>query len=144
LAAPHRDETPPTDQDIERLSSSYDAHVDGVRERPSWYQLLRGTQGDPVAVLNAGIVEDSSDFPADSLFAEWGYVVDFDAGAFEVYEGFQTQPHEEGRFASKEPVHDGYYPVRLIASWPLSKLPSIANFLMELSFEDAYHSPGAA
>lgn len=119
------DSDKPTDEDIARLRRWSDLSVGGASERPTWYQLLRQTQGDAGAILEAGVIEDASDFPADSLFAEWGYVVDLDSNMFEVYEGFQKVPHSDGRFSSN-PVPDdsNYYPVRLIRSWPLADLPT--------------------
>ena len=80
-------------------------------------------------MLAAGVIEDAGDFPADSLFAEWGYVIDLDGdGMFEVYEGFQKSPHDKGRFAGMERDGD-YYPVALRARWPLANLPDEASFL---------------
>lgn len=121
----------PTADDVARLAPFTNLNVGGPSERPTWYQLLRETQGDPGAMLKAGVIEDGGDFPADSLFAEWGYVIDFDAQALEVYVGFQREPHQEGRFASLE-GRDGYYPVRLLKSWPLAELPDGATFTAEL------------
>jgi len=118
----------PTDADIAALKDFYDPNVGGRRERPDWYQLLRRTQGEPQLMLQAGVIEDASTFPADSLFAEWGYVVDFDAQVFEVYQGFQQSPHTEGRFAAMAPEGNGYFPVRLAASWPLKALPTDEEF----------------
>lgn len=117
------DEAEPTEADIERLKPYYNPSVGERSERPTWYQLLHETQGNPGAMLAAGAIEDASRFPADSLFAEWGYVVDFDAKVFEVYVGFQSRSHGEGRFAAMPRVREGYAPVRLIKSWPLAELP---------------------
>jgi hypothetical protein len=102
-----------------------------LREGQEWYDLLHETQGKPALILEAGVIEDASAFPRDSLFAEWGYVADFDAGNFEVYEGFQMSPHAAGRFADQEPDResDGYYPVALKVSWPFSSLPSDEDFM---------------
>lgn len=119
----------PTDEDIAHLVPYTDTSVGARSGRPDWYQLLRRTQGDPAAMLAAGVIEDAGDFPADSLFAEWGYVVDFDTQSFEVYEGFQQVRHEAGRFASLKPCGNGYHPVRLVASWSLASLPTSADFL---------------
>jgi hypothetical protein len=131
------DDDQPTDEDVERLREFADFEVDRKywdgekyipRERPSWYQLLRRTQGEPAEMLRAGVIADASGFPADSLFAEWGYVIDLTAEVFEVYEGFQTHPHKRGRFAEMQPERDGYYPVRLRRSWPLADLPTDEAF----------------
>lgn len=126
------EDTEPTDEDVARLQPFYDPNVGGRSERPTWYQLLRRTQGSPGAMLEAGVIEDSSTFPADSLFAEYGYVVDFDGQTLEAYEGFQTAAHADGRFAHMD-GHDEYFPVRLVASWPLSKLPSDEEFCAQIA-----------
>ncbi|HEY3435961.1 MAG TPA: hypothetical protein VGK41_09940, partial [Solirubrobacterales bacterium] len=81
-------QTEPTDADFKQLKAFYNPNVGGPSARPTWYQLLRGTQGNPGAMLRAGVIEDASDFPTNSLFAEWGYIVDFDERRLEVYEGF--------------------------------------------------------
>jgi hypothetical protein len=126
VVAPDSD---PTAEDVERLARFHNPNVGGGRMTPDWYQLLRETQGMPGLILEAGVIEDASGFPADSLFAEWGYVVDFDGQAFEVYRGFQSEPHADGRFASETPNDGGYYPVRLVASWPFSALPDGSAFI---------------
>lgn len=103
----------------------------GTRSMDDWYCLLRETQGNPAQILAAGYMTDARDFPADSLFAEYGYVVDFDAQRFEAYRGFQEQPHDKGRFASRKPkaLNVGtYYPVALVESWPLDALPTDEAF----------------
>lgn len=91
---------------------------------------------NPGHILNAGVYVDDNDFPLNSLFAEWGYVIDLDTGFFEVYQGFQQSPHTSGRFASRRGgeryghlIGGGYHPVALIASWPLSALPSGEDFV---------------
>jgi hypothetical protein len=121
-------------EDIARLAPYTNRGVGAHSATPDWYQLLRETQGDPGAMLAAGVIEDASEFPADSLFAEWGYVMDFDAQVFKVYEGFQREPHAEGRFATltTRDRSDDYYPVRLIKTWPLAELPDSAAFVAAL------------
>lgn len=124
----------PTPEDVERLAPWTDLGVSSGNT-DDWYCLLRRTQGNPAAMLRAGYIEDAGGFPTDSLFAEWGYVVDLDAETFEVYQGFQKDPHDRGRFSSREfdrePAASGttYYPVALAASWPLKDLPTSEDFL---------------
>lgn len=124
----------PTAEDIEHLRQFANLGV-GEQTLDDWYVLLRNTQGKPALMLEAGAIEDAAHFPLDSLMAEWGYVVDFDAGSFEVYRGFQISPHDEGRFAARPPAgHDArlsstYYPCALVASWPLSDLPDAKSFI---------------
>jgi hypothetical protein len=87
----------------------------------------------PGHILLAGAWFDDRDFPLDSLWAEWGYVIDLDAQKFEVYRGFQQRPPTTGRFAGRGgPLHPKvgfYYPVALAASWPMSELPSDEEFV---------------
>lgn len=133
------DETPVTDDDIERLRP----FTDRGRGRASthlpadWYQLLRRTQGKPDEILRAGVIEDASDFPLCSLFAEWGYVVDLDAETLEVYRGFQQHHHSWGRFAGRTgaDMDRGWYPCALLRSWPLSDLPDDGAFVAALEGE---------
>jgi len=124
----------PTAEEKEALQQYADAHV-GSQRLDDWYVLLRHTQGEPALILAAGVMGDSAEFPLNSLFAEWGYIVDFDSQMFEVYKGFQHEPHEEGRFASRtgDGMHEGYYPCRLIAQWPLSQIPSEEEFLADIA-----------
>jgi hypothetical protein len=127
----------PSAEDIERLAPYANTRVSGQRI-DEWYVLLRGKQGNLAAMLDAGVIEDASGFPLDSLFAEWGYVVDLDAQTFEAYEGFQKAAHDKGRFADRESTDGdrGYHPCALAASWPLSALPADKDFLSALEGED--------
>lgn len=117
------DDQPPTDADIEHLRQFANLRVGEQSER-SWYCLLRGTQGKPGAILQAGAIEGAPEFPLDSLFAEYGYIVDLDAGTFEAYRGFQREQHDKGRFAARGNARGDYFPCALVASWPLAELPS--------------------
>lgn len=126
----------PTPEDVKRLRPWTDL---GVSEQSTddWYCLLRNTQGNVSAMLAAGVIEDSGYFPADSLFAEWGYVIDLDGdGGFEVYRGFQKSPHTRGRFASTTPTTAGYYPVALVARWALADLPDEITFVSKVDPAD--------
>jgi hypothetical protein len=91
-------ETPPTAAQKERARSvgTVDTDVSEQSEN-DWYCLLRGAQGDLRKTLDVGVMVDGANFANDSLFCEWGYVIDLDNRIFEVYRGFQEEPHE-GRF----------------------------------------------
>jgi hypothetical protein len=124
----------PTAEDVERLKPWTNLNV-GEQSEDDWYCLLRKTQGYPAEMLKAGYIEDAGEFPTDSLFAEWGYIVDADAQTFEVFKGFQREPHDKGRFAARTPQRPSsalgstYYPVALVASFPLKELPSDDAFM---------------
>lgn len=126
----------PTPADVEALAEFTDLGVGERGTRPTWYQLLRRTQGDLGAILRAGVIEDASEFPLDSLFAKHGYLVDLDTSAFVAYRGFRREPHDRGRFAGRAGGgNPGYYPVAEVARWTIEAmvpLPTYAEFLSAL------------
>lgn len=124
-------EQPPTQRDIERLSPYMDDDLAQPPDPPDWSTLLLGTQGDPAKILDCGYIKDASDFPINSLFAEWGYLVNLDIGKIEVYRGVQDTPHHESRFASRPPAGNGYWPVKLVATFPLDKPDYTALLALE-------------
>jgi hypothetical protein len=103
------------------------------------YQVDKVSTEGWEAQLDDGHYIDSTNFPIyDSLFCEWSYVIDADTRTFEVYKGFQDEPHNDGRFAkifnlqSAKVERSGrkiWYPVRLIQSWSFDDLPSDKEFL---------------
>lgn len=134
----------PTPDQVKALKQYADPSVgnNGIHntEVHDWYQLLRNTQGDPEATLSAGFMIDSHQFPLDSLFCEWGYLVNFDTDEFEVYRGFQNSPPTAGYWIDGpgRPAHGGtsYYPVNLVATYRLSDLPDSDDFVKYLDGDD--------
>ena len=119
----------PSAWDVERLARHW-RPIAGDRP-PSWYSLLRGTQGDPALMLEAGVMEGARDWPCHPQ-ARWGYLIDLDARRLEVYEGGRREPHDRGRFAGRDPFMLGglgFRPPALIASWPFRALPSDTAFV---------------
>lgn len=69
------------------------------------------------------------DFIADGLFCEWVYVVDLDSNTFEIYQGSQIHS-SENRFSSMfEGAIKGYYPPKLVATYPLDELPTDSQLM---------------
>ena len=120
---------PPTATEIAMYASNADL---GVSEQNlgDWYCLLRNYQGvDGLKAIVAGKLhhmDNANTFPEDSLFCEWAYIIDLDGEALEVYQGFQSKKHKEGRFASVKPKdkQDKYYGCRLVKTIPFNKLTS--------------------
>lgn len=125
----------PTDEDTAR----YAEYADGdVNQAIGWYSLLRRCQGDLALVLESGIILNQPEFATDSLFCEWAYLINVDDWTLEVFEGFQSEPHDLGRFAG--PVDNCYYPVKLVAVYDLNDLPTDEEFT---SLEDTKESEPA-
>ena len=99
-----------------------DKYHQNVSTGDDWYAVLRGTQGDPAEILACGYMTDGRDFPLDSVWCEWGYLIDLDAETFEVYCGYRTAT--AGRFVGREGS-----PVGLVGSWSFSDLPEKEEFL---------------
>lgn len=119
-----------TPEYIEKYKKYYDASVGDTSGPLTWYQLLRNTQGDLIANIDSGIMINNNAFANDSLFCEWGYLVNLDTKMFEVYRGFQKKVHMDGRFADADYEPDDqyggpYYPIALVAEFPFDDLPDI-------------------
>lgn len=132
-----KSDTKPSREQQERLADYADMNV-STQQLDEWYVLLRRTHGDLVQTLKAGVIEDASDFPYDSLYCEWGYLIDFDTRTFEAYRGFQHKPHKLGRFASgdypdrSKALGHSYFPVALVGMWTFDNLPETDAFVKAL------------
>jgi hypothetical protein len=117
-----KDAPDPTPEQQARLSSYKNANVS--TERDTWYQLLRGTQGSPARILDAGYIEDSSGFLSDSLYCEFAYIINLDTEQLEFYRGFQKEVGQ-GRYAALEskPGSDmGYKGVSLVHAFSFAEI----------------------
>lgn len=104
----------------------------GVSTGDDWYALLRECQGNLGLTLEAGYAIDGKEFAHDSLFCEWGYIVDVDQEVLEVYVGFQKEVPTAGRWAGIENPPDKhgletYHPIRLIWSLPFEEAAIITS-----------------
>jgi hypothetical protein len=100
--------------------------VPNVTADRDWYNTLHHLQGDLAGILDSRITpEVGEDWARDSLFCEWGYLIDLDDNELQVYKGFQQGAVPiVGRWATDTPNENGYLPVSLIDAWPLTDLPS--------------------
>lgn len=109
----------------------------------NWYNLLYNTHGDLAAILAVGVMEDGHNFVRDSLFCEWGWIINLDDGVLEVYRGFQKRKHRKGRYAgpAQKRAYKGaetYYPIALVATFPLDALPDDIVDALDTVGVDAY------
>lgn len=91
------------------------------------------------------ILEDESAFAADSLMCEYAYCLDLDKGTLEVFKGFNESPLPDGERFSAMPPHipkhrEGqpveYWPVKLAATYPLDKLPTVDQMADDVDPEE--------
>lgn len=123
----------PTSAEKEKWSKFSDVGV-SRQTLDDIYCLLRKTHGDLKATLKAGVVTDNSGFLADSLFCEYAYIANFDDNKFEIYRGFQGKRHTQGRYAEMLREGGKYFPVALVAEYPLDDIPK--NWAKPLESEE--------
>lgn len=102
---------------------------------------------DPLSILEDGTIQDASDFVTDSLFCEYGYIINLDDENIEFYRGFVKEPGM-GRYAllpryerpSDGMIDETYYPITLVAQIPFTETASKTTDelveLMENSYAD--------
>lgn len=91
----------------------------------SGYELLEKIQEGKIIDTQLDL-----EFVNDGLFCEFAYVVDLDKNTFEIYRGFcKSPPKKDERFAKKNDKGKKYYPVQLLKSYSLKKLPTNNQFL---------------
>jgi len=115
----------PTPEQIKNLKKFTDLHV-SEQSTSDWYCLLRNAQGSIKAYIQAGYMSDGHEFIRDSLFCEWGYIVNLDEGTLEIYKGFQKQKPIKSRYTEKL-KGEKYYPCELIRTVSLKEVISMSE-----------------
>jgi hypothetical protein len=132
------DDRPPTPSQVKKLERFANTTV-STQKVTEWYVLLRELQGDLLGHLDCGFMSDSSKFAQDSLFCEWGWVVNMDDRVLECYRGFvkSMDPPPLGRFVKElktDPDYPGgsvYQPIHLLGQFPMDDLPDDATFIAQ-------------
>ncbi|HBD95376.1 MAG TPA: hypothetical protein DC057_14505 [Spirochaetia bacterium] len=108
-----------------------------------WYCLLREAQGNLSAYKSdLRYMIDGKDFIKDSLFCEWGYVINLTSNILEIYKGCQrkrnsknnryrddtphvTQPYFSTDFSgkTKKISKKEFYSCEIIQTFPLDNIP---------------------
>lgn len=100
-----------------------------------WYCLLRNLQGKPCEYLNADneiYMIDDSDFIKESLFCEYGYIINLDTNMLEFWKGFQTTPQNDNRYGCK--VTDSfYYPCKMVLEISLEEINNIQSIINRMN-----------
>lgn len=108
----------PTNAQRKKLEKYSDYSVSNGKD---WYSILRKCQGNLDLTIESGYMINDNEFILDSLFCEWGYIINLDSNKLEVYRGFQSEPHNLGRY-SQFKKSDDYYSCALIAEIDFNEL----------------------
>lgn len=108
-----------------------------------WPELSRDTGAEILEMVarseNGLVLGNSIDFAADSLFCEWAWVIDLDAGTFEGYRGFnqsrELTPDDRFYFLVEKQTRE-YKAITLAAKWSLDELPEKDAFLEAFKEEE--------
>lgn len=124
-----------TKEEIDSINENIRMLPSGYEWQKDYPELSRDTGGDIFNVIlfsGKRKLKNDIDFAKDSLFCEWAYVVDFDKGTFEVYEGCNQRPLKEAdRFYSADCDENGYYPVVIVKEYRIDNLPDDETFIKE-------------
>ena len=122
-----------TKEEVEQLAElDPSEYEDLLKNNP---QFSRDTSYDVIDLLmnvdswKLPTVRNYIEFANDSLFCEWAYVIDFDKGTFEVFEGFNKLPLSQDERFYNATTESEYHPVKHLVSFDLSDLPSEEAFL---------------
>jgi hypothetical protein len=116
---------------VENLRACRWAEESEIDRRP---EFLRDTGWKILELVKEsprGLV-DYSDFALDSLFCEWGYVLDFDSNTVEIYQGFNTETNPVGRWRDQPGTTEGYQPITLVKTYSFHALPSAEELKKEM------------
>jgi hypothetical protein len=104
------DENVPASPDQIAECGQYFDEAVGSRMSSDWYGLLRNAQGEPMEYTKGlKYMIENNGFAYDSLFCEYGYIVNLDKGVLEFYEGFNKDVNAAGRYAMTEVTDDRPY-----------------------------------
>ena len=103
-------------------------------DKIDWYSYLRSYQGninyfiDNYSKNKPCYMINNKNFIKDSLFCEWGYIINLTTNKLEVYKGNQTTPTSKHRYYIDSPITitslgNKFYNCELIKEYPLTKIP---------------------
>lgn len=124
----------PTPEEAEKFKELHE----NVSTGKDWYATLRGQQGRLDLILKNGIMTDDRDFPRDSLFCEWAYLIDTRSAEMVILMGFNTKPDQHPDYLA--PLQEDrkvgyYYPCREIWRGSLEAFLALDMTALEAQFD---------
>ena len=110
------------------------------QQKTDWYCLLRNCQGDLESLFvmeDEAYMIDNCEFIKDSLWCEYGYIINLDDNVLEYYKGFQKKPQINNRYGVKA-NESGYYPCKLILEIPLNQINDMDRILKMMEYGEKY------
>ena len=123
-------ESTPTEEQIKECEKYADISV-SEQSLEDWYCLLRNSQGDLFAYDDLRYMINNADFILDSLFCEYGYIINLDTNRLEIYKGFQKVFDPTNRYTIEHEIAEGnmgYYPCKMVAEIDLKTIQDTYNF----------------
>lgn len=122
-------------EELNKVRWITEKEIEEVNKDTNWKEnypyLSRDAGSDVLVHIQNGTVkflQDSRDFANDSLFCEYGYVINLDNNTLEVYKGFNQSPiAEDERFYTGKANDGGYYPIRLWMVVPFAELDTFVE-----------------
>lgn len=94
---------------------------------PTWYEALHTYQaGKILDAIGRGEVShmtEGKDFPKNSGFCDYVYIIDLNSMTLDVYVGKQKSADPNSYFGQTK-TEDGWYPCKFVASWNLDAIPA--------------------
>lgn len=122
----------PTDEDVE-LYEDYLEDAFSYNELRNWRVLLRDIEGDlELYKEEVKHMIDNKEGLKDSLWCDYGYIINLDTNELEIYRGGQESP-SKNRYSTELPNDSGYYNCRLVHVFSLNNIPS--NWENEIDYK---------
>ncbi|HBD95379.1 MAG TPA: hypothetical protein DC057_14520 [Spirochaetia bacterium] len=124
----------PTEEQIKECEDFTNLGVSN-QSTSDWYCILRNSQGDLNAYKgNLKYMIDNKGFIKDSLFCEWGYIINLDDNILEIYRGLiRSRNSRNNRYWTLK--HNGYCACEIIKTFPLNNIPDNWLEILEPSEE---------
>jgi len=126
----------PTEEQIKECINIEELYLSKNEDKNyDWYWLLRNSQGDlNIYKGNLKYMIDNKGFIKDSLFCEWGYIINLDDNILEIYRGLITSRNSRNnRYWTLK--HNGYCACEIIKTFPLNNIPDNWLEILEPSEE---------